>query len=47
MACQDDQPCARLKAEIDGVVHGIISIWDENSTTEDWGLLLTEKDYLS
>ena len=36
MACQDDQLCAGLKAGIDGEVHGVQAIWDENPTTKDW-----------
>ena len=40
MACQYDQMCARLKAGIDGTVHGVQDIWDENSTMEDWVFLL-------
>ena len=36
MACQDDHLCAVLKAVIDGAVHWVQSLWDENLTTEDW-----------
>ena len=36
MVCQDDQLRAGLKSVIDGVVHGVQAIWDENLTTEDW-----------
>ena len=36
MACQDDQLCAGLKAGSDGVIHGAQTIWDENSSTEEW-----------
>ena len=39
MTCQDDQLCAKLKPVIYGTVHGVQAIWDENFTTEDWGLL--------
>ena len=42
MTFQDDQLCAILKAGIDGAVHGVQDIWDENSTTEDWGFLLID-----
>ena len=42
MACQDDQMCDRLKARIDGTVHGIQAIWDKNLTTEDWGYVLVD-----
>ena len=35
MACQDDQLCDGLKAGIDGAIHGVKYIWDENSSTED------------
>ena len=34
MACQDDQLCAGLKVGIDGAVHRVKDIWDENLTTE-------------
>ena len=44
MAYQDDQLCAGLKAEIDGVVHGDQAIWDKNSSTEDWGFLLVDAE---
>ena len=42
MACQDDQLFARIKAGINGVVHGFQAIWNENSTTEDWVLMLVD-----
>ena len=42
MSCQYDQMCAGLKAGIDGAVHGVQDIWDENSTTEYWGLLIVD-----
>ena len=42
MACQDNHLCARLKARIYGAVHGVQAIWDENWTTEDWGLLIVD-----
>ena len=42
MACQDDQLCDGLKAGINGVVHGVQTIWDEYLTTEDWGFLLVD-----
>ena len=42
MVCQDDQMCAALKAEIDSVVHRVQAIWNKNSTTEDWGILLVD-----
>ena len=44
MACQDDQLCAGLKVGIDGAIHGVQALWDENSTTENWGLLLVDAD---
>ena len=34
-ACQDDHICDRIKAVIDGTVHGVQSIWDTKSTKED------------
>ena len=30
MVCQDDQLCARLKAGIDGAIHRVKVLWDEN-----------------
>ena len=42
MACQYDQMCAKLKAGINGAVHVFQAIWDEKSTTEDWGFLLVD-----
>ena len=35
MACQDDHLCAGLKAGINGAIHGVRSIWDENLSTEE------------
>ena len=37
MACQDNQLCAGLKAGIDGAIHGVQALWDENLFTEEWG----------
>ena len=42
MACQDDQLCAGLKAGIDGVIHRVQALLDENPTTDYWGLLLID-----
>ena len=42
MACQSDQFCAGLKAVIDGAVHRVQAIWDENSITEGWEFLLVD-----
>ena len=30
MSCQDEQLCAGLKAVIDGAVHVVQALWDEN-----------------
>ena len=30
MACQDEQPCAGLRAIIDGAVHGVQALWAKN-----------------
>ena len=38
--CKDDQLCAVLKVGINGTVHGVQSIWDANSTKENWGFYL-------
>ena len=42
MACQDGLLCAGLKTGIDGAVHGVQAIWDENPTTQDWGFLIVD-----
>ena len=42
MACWDEQLCAGLKVRIDGAIHRVQALWDENSTTEDWGFLLVD-----
>ena len=42
MACQDDQLCDGLKAVIDSAIHGVQDLWDEKSTTENWGFLLVD-----
>ena len=42
MACQDDQLWSGPKAVIDGAVHRVQYIWDEDLTTEDWGFLLVD-----
>ena len=42
MACQDDHMCAGLKSVIDGAIHGVQALWDENLTTEDCGFLLVD-----
>ena len=38
--CQKDQLYSGLKAVIDGSVHEVKAIWDNNFSTEDWGFLL-------
>ena len=40
MAFQDNQLCAGLKAGIDGVIHGVQALWDENSSMDEWVFLL-------
>ena len=42
MACQDDQLSAGIKAGIDGAIHGVQDLWDEKSTTEEWGFLIVD-----
>ena len=42
-ACQDDHMCDGIKEGIYCSVHGVKSIWDTNSTKEDWEFLLIEK----
>ena len=42
LVCQDDQLGARLKAGIDGAIHGVQDLWDKNLSTEEWGFLLLD-----
>ena len=42
MAFQDDQLCAGLKAGINGAIHGVQALWDEKSSTDEWGVLLVD-----
>ena len=42
MAYQDDQLCAVVKAKIDGEIHGVQNLWEENSSTEEWFLKLID-----
>ena len=42
MVCQGDQMCAGRKAGIDRAIHRLQALWDENSSTEEWGFLLVE-----
>ena len=37
MACQYNQLCDGLKAQIDGAIHEVQALWDENLTTEERG----------
>ena len=46
MEYQYDQMRAVLKARIDGAIHGVQALWDENSATEDWGFLLVDANNL-
>ena len=43
-ACKYDYICLGLKAGIDGVVHGVQYIWDNNSTKENWVFLLFDSE---
>ena len=45
--CQGDHICAVLKAGIDGAVHRVQDIWDDNFSTDNWVFLIvgTEKDF--
>ena len=36
MACQDEQLCYGLKVGINGAIHGVQSLWDKHSSTEEW-----------
>ena len=42
MACQDDQLCAGLQERINGAIHRVQALWDENSSTEEWVFLLVD-----
>ena len=42
MVCQDDHLCAVLKAEIDGMIHGVQAQWDKKSSTDEWGFSLVD-----
>ena len=42
MACHNDHICARLNAGIDDKTHGVQYLWDENSTTEEWGFFIVD-----
>ena len=42
MAYQYDQMCAGLKLGIDGAIHMVQSLFEENLTTENWGFLLVD-----
>ena len=42
MTCQYDHLCAVIKAGIDGVIHGVQALWDENLSTEECGVLLID-----
>ena len=42
MACQDDQLSAGLKSLINGAIHGVQSLWDENLSTEERGFFLVD-----
>ena len=41
-ACKDNQICTGFNTGIDGAVQRVQAIWDANSPTEDWGLLLVD-----
>ena len=43
MACQDDHRCAGPKALIDGPIHGVQALWDENMSMEEWVFLLVDR----
>ena len=33
--CKDDHICSRLKVEIEGAVHGVQAIWDDNLSIDN------------
>ena len=44
MACQDEHMCAGIKVGIDGAIHGVQALWDENLSTEEWVLTPRRKE---
>ena len=42
MASQYYQLCAGLKSVADGAIHRFQTLWDKNSSTEEWGVLLVD-----
>ena len=42
MARQDDQLCDKLKAVIDGAIHRVQALWDENPSMEERFLKLID-----
>ena len=42
IACQDDQLCDGIKAGINGAVHGVQALWDENSNMAEWVFFLVD-----
>ena len=41
-ACKDNQLCASLRAVIYRAVHCVQALWDNNSSTNNWGYLLVD-----
>ena len=39
---QDNPLCDGIKSVIDGVVHGVQVIWDDNSSMENWDFILMD-----
>ena len=42
MACKDYHMGAGIKAVIYSAINGVQALWDDNSTTENWGFLLVD-----
>ena len=40
--CQDEKLCSGLRVVIDIGIHGVQAIWDANSPTENWFLLIVD-----
>ena len=41
-ACRTDQLCGGLEAGIEGGIHALRIVWQQNSQEEDWGFLLID-----
>eukprot|EP00957_Ditylum_brightwellii_P140701 10717563-Ditylum_brightwellii.AAC.1 len=42
MVCSTHQLCSGLKAGIEGTIHAMRQLWDDNSEEDSWGILLVD-----